>query len=207
MTLKLYYHPLSGHSHRVRLFLTLVNEPFELVGVDILRGEQKTNEFLKMNRFGQVPVLRDGDAVLADSNAILIYLAKKLGRHDWLPEDPMGAAAVQRWLSVAAGEVAYGVATARRIRISGPKPVPDEVLSRSYALLKVLDDELETRNWLAGASPTLADLAVYGYVARAPEGGIDLTVFPHVQSWLCRVESLPGFVPFAKTAVGVAAPA
>lgn len=205
--MQLYYHPLSGHSHRVRLFLTLVNEPFERVGVDILRGEQKTNEFLKMNRFGQVPVLRDGDAVLADSNAILICLAKKLGRHDWLPEDPMGAAAVQRWLSVAAGEVAYGVATARRIRISGPKPVPDEVLSRSYALLKVLDDELETRNWLAGASPTLADLAVYGYVARAPEGGIDLTVFPHVQSWLCRVESLPGFVPFAKTAVGVAAPA
>jgi glutathione S-transferase len=205
--MQLYYHPLSGHSHRVRLFLTLVNEPFELVGVDILRGEQKTNEFLKMNRFGQVPVLRDGDAVLADSNAILICLAKKLGRHDWLPEDPMGAAAVQRWLSVAAGEVAYGVATARRIRISGPKPVPDEVLSRSYALLKVLDDELETRNWLAGASPTLADLAVYGYVARAPEGGIDLTVFPHIQSWLCRVESLPGFVPFAKTAFGVAAPA
>ena len=205
--MQLFYHPLSGHSHRVRLFLTLVNEPFELVEVDILRGEQKTDEFLKMNRFGQVPVLKDGDTVLADSNAILIYLAKKLGRDDWLPEDPLGAAAVQRWLSVAAGEVAYGVATARRIRISGPKAVPEEVLSRSYGLLNVLDDELETRNWLAASSPSLADLAVYGYVARAPEGGIDLTIYPNVQSWLCRVESLPGFVPFAKTAVGVAAPA
>jgi glutathione S-transferase len=205
--MQLYYHSLSGHSHRVRLFLTLVKEPFELVEVDIRRGEQKAPEFLKMNRFGQVPALKDGDVVLADSNAILIYLAKKLQRADWLPNDALGASAVQRWLSIAAGEVAYGVAAARRIRISGAKPVPEEVLSRSYALLNVLDDELVEKDWLATSRPTLADLAVYGYVARAPEGGIDLTDFPYVQAWLCRVESLPGFVPFAKTAVQPAVPA
>lgn len=202
--MQLYYNPLSGHSHRVRLFLALVNEPAELVEVDLRRGENKTNEFLKMNSFGQVPVLKDGDVVLADSNAILIYLAKKFHREDWLPEDPIGAASVQRWLSVAAGEVAYGVAAARRTVLFGVKPVPDDVVSRSYALLNVLDEELETRDWLTGRL-TLADIALYAYVARAPEGGIDLTSYPYVQTWLCRIESLPHFVPFVKTPAGLAA--
>lgn len=197
----LYYHPFSGHSHRVRLFLSLVNQPVELVEVDILRGQNKTSEFLTINSFGQVPVLKDGDLVIADSNAILIYLAKKLGRADWLPEDPVGAASVQRWLSVAAGEVAYGMAAARRIRLFGAKSVPEEAISRSYALLNVLDAELEKRDWVAADRPTIADLALYGYVARSPEGGIDLTEYPFVQSWLCRVESLPDFVPFVKTEI------
>lgn len=202
--MRLYHHPLSGHSHRVRLFLSLVNEPVELVEVDIRCGENKTNEFLKMNKFGQVPVLKDGDIVLADSNAILVYLAKKLRREDWLPEDPIGAASVQRWLSVAAGEVAYGMAAARRTVLFGAQRVPDDVVSRSYALLNVLDEELETRDWLTGRL-TLADIALYAYVARAPEGGIDLTSYPYVQTWLCRIESLPHFVPFAKTPAGLAA--
>jgi len=200
----LYYHPLSGHSHRVRLLLSLMNQPVELVEVDILRGEQKTNEFLKMNSLGQIPVLRDGDVVLGDSNAILIYLARKYRRGDWLPEDPVGAAHVQRWLSIAAGELAYGMAAARRTRLFSAKPIPEEVTSRSYALLNVLDSELEMRDWLTG-TPTLADIALYAYVARAPEGGIDLTDYPYVQSWLCRIESLPHFVPFVKTPAGLAA--
>jgi glutathione S-transferase len=200
----LYCHPLSGHSHRVRLFLSLINQPVELVEVDIRRGEQKTNEFLKMNSLGQIPVLRDGDVVIGDSNAILIYLARKYRREDWLPEDPVGAAQVQRWLSIAAGELAYGMAAARRMRLSSAKPIPEDVTSRAYALLNILDNELEMRDWLTGRL-TLADIALYAYVARAPEGGIDLTDYPHVQAWLCRIESLPHFVPFGKTPAGLAA--
>ncbi|WP_025659664.1 glutathione S-transferase family protein [Rhizobium sp. IBUN] len=200
----LYCHPLSGHSHRVRLFLSLINQPVELVEVDIRRGEQKTNEFLKMNSLGQIPVLRDGDVVLGDSNAILIYLARKYRREDWLPEDPIGAAQVQRWLSIAAGELAYGMAAARRMRLSSAKPIPEDVTSRAYALLNILDNELEMRDWLTGRL-TLADIALYAYVARAPEGGIDLTDYPYVQAWLCRIESLPHFVPFVKTPAGLAA--
>ncbi|MFX5085475.1 glutathione S-transferase N-terminal domain-containing protein, partial [Acinetobacter baumannii] len=73
------------------------------------------------NPFGQVPVLEDDGVVIADSNAILVYLAKKAGRGDWLPEDPVGAAAVQRWLSVAAGELAYGPAAARLVTVFGAK--------------------------------------------------------------------------------------
>ncbi|CCM77277.1 glutathione S-transferase family protein [Rhizobium mesoamericanum] len=195
----LYCHPLSGHSHRVRLFLSLINQRVELVEVDIRRGEQKKNEFLKMNRLGQVPVQSDGDVVLGDSNAILIYLAKKYRRADWLPD-----AQVQRWLSIAAGELAYGMAAARRTRLFSAKPVPGDVTSRSYALLKVLDSELEIRDWLTGKL-TLADIALYAYVARASEGGIDLTDYPYVQAWLRRIESLPHFVPFFKTPPGLSA--
>ncbi|MCW8279623.1 glutathione S-transferase (plasmid) [Agrobacterium sp. 33MFTa1.1] len=203
--MKLYFHPLSGHAHRARLFLSLVDQPFELIDVDLARGEHKSPEFLKMNAFGQVPVLVDGDTVISDSNAILTYLAKKLGKSDWLPEDPTGAAQIQRWLSVAAGQIAFGPAAARLITVFGAKYNADEVIARAHALYSVLDQELATRRWLVSDRPTIADVAIYSYTARAPEGNVDLSAYPNVRAWLERVESLPGFVEFGKTPVGLAA--
>jgi glutathione S-transferase len=94
--MKLHYTPLSGHAHRAQLFLALLGVEHELVPVDLPAGEHKTPAFLALNRFGQVPVLEDGEIVIADSNAILVYLAKKYERTDWLPETPLGAAQVQR---------------------------------------------------------------------------------------------------------------
>ncbi len=119
--MKLYHHPLSGHSHRARLLISLLGVPHELVEVDLKSNAHKKPDFLALNPFGQVPVLEDDGTVVADSNAILVYLARKLGRTDWLPEDPRGQAAVQRWLSVAAGEVAYGPAAARLVTVFGAK--------------------------------------------------------------------------------------
>lgn len=112
--------PLSGHSHRVRLFLSLIGAHAEAIEVDLANGAHKAPEFLKLNPFGQVPVLVDNDIVITDSNAILVYLAKRFGKTDWLPESPAGAAAVQKWLSVAAGEIAYGPAAARPSPCSAP---------------------------------------------------------------------------------------
>ncbi|MFC2254839.1 glutathione S-transferase family protein [Labrys portucalensis] len=203
--MKLYHHPLSGHSHRARLFVSLLGLPHNLVEVDLKAGAHKAPEFLNLNPFGQVPVLQDGDAVIADSNAILVYLAKKAGRTDWLPEDPAGAAAVQRWLSVAAGEVAYGPAAARLITVFGAKYNADEVIGRAHVLLKRLEDRLTARDWLVADHPTIADIAIYSYVARAPEGNVDLAGYPAVNAFLRRVEALPGFVSFVRTPVGLAA--
>ncbi|ARP85313.1 glutathione S-transferase family protein [Bordetella genomosp. 9] len=203
--MKLYHHPLSGHAHRARLFVSLLGLPHELVEVDLQAGAHKTPEFLKLNPFGQVPVLDDNGVVIADSNAILVYLAKKAGRTDWLPEDPQGAAAVQRWLSVAAGEVAYGPAAARLVTVFGAKFNPDEVIARAHAILAKLENHLSDRDWLAGPAPTIADVAIYSYVARAPEGNVDLASYPGVNGFLRRMEALPGFVPFAKTPAGLAA--
>ncbi|MEN2977746.1 glutathione S-transferase (plasmid) [Tistrella bauzanensis] len=203
--MKLYHHPLSGHSHRARLFVSLLGLPHELVELDLKAGAHKTPEFLKLNPFGQVPLLDDGGVIVADSNAILVYLAKKAGRADWLPEDPGGAAAVQRWLSVAAGEVAYGPAAARLITVFGATYNADEVIARAHVLLKRLESQLDEHDWLVGERPTVADIAIYSYVARAPEGNVDLQDYPSVNAFLRRVEDLPGFVSFVRTPVGLAA--
>ena len=205
LEMKLYHHPLSGHAHRARLFVSLLGLPHELVEVDLKAGEHKTPEFLKLNPFGQVPVLDDDGVVIADSNAILVYLAKTAGRTDWLPEDPSGAAAVQRWLSAAAGELAYGPAAARLITVFGAKYDAEEVIARAHVLLKRLESRLAEQDWLAGERPTIADVAIYSYVARAPEGNVDLSGYPAVNAFLRRIEELPGFVPFARTPAGLAA--
>lgn len=205
--MKLYYHPLSGHSHRARLFVSLLGVQHDLIEVDLMSGAHKKPEFLALNPFGQVPVLDDGGTVVSDSNAILVYLATKLGRTEWLPGDAQGAAAVQRWLSVAAGEVAFGPAAARLVTVFGSKHNPEEVIGRAHGLLKNLEAHLTGRDWLVGDRPTIADVAIYSYVARAPEGNVDLSGYLLVNAFLRRIEALPGFVPFVETAAGLSAAA
>ena len=138
-TIKLYRHALSGHSHRVELFLSLLNRDYELVDVDLVNGAHKQPEFLAMNRFGQVPVLEDGDVILADSNAILVYLASRYdSAGSWLPANPEAAAEIQRFLSVAAGQVIYGPATARLVNVFGAEKDKDAAIAIAYQLFAVL---------------------------------------------------------------------
>jgi glutathione S-transferase len=203
--MKLYFHPISGHAHRARLFLALIGANVEIVEVDLAKGQHKSPEYLALDRFGQVPLLDDDGVIVADSNAIMVYAAKKFGRTDWLPEDALGAARVQRWLSVAAGQIAFGPAAARLITIFNAKFNPDEVIARAHGILKIIDEELAGRNWIAADHATIADVALYSYIARAPEGNVDLSPYGNVNAWLRRIEALPGFVEFGKTAVGLAA--
>jgi len=201
--MKLYYHPLSGHSHRARLFLSLLNVPFQLVEVDLAANAHKSPEFLRLNSFGQVPVLDDDGVLIADSASILVYLAKKYRRTDWLPEDALQAARVQRWLSVAAGEIAYGVAAARLVTVFGAKFNADEVIARAHRILGLIDAELRDHDYIVGDNPTVADVALYSYIVNAPEGNVDLSSYAKVGAWLARVEGLEGFVPFQTTAAGL----
>lgn len=201
--MKLYDVPLSGHAHRARLFLSLLGIAYETVPVDLRSGEHKAPAFLALNPFGQVPVLDDDGTIVPDSSAILVYLAKKLGRTDWLPEDPEGAARVQRWLAVAAGPIAFGPAAARLVTVFGAAFRPEEVIPRAHAILTLVEAELGLRDWLAAAHPTIADVALYSYVVAAPEGNVDLAPYPAIRAWLARVEALPGFLPFPKTAAGL----
>lgn len=201
--MKLYYHPISGHAHRARLFLSLIGADVEIVNVDLAKGEHKAADFITLNRFGQVPVLDDDGTIVPDSNAIMVYAAKKFGRKDWLPEDAVGAAKVQRWLSVAAGLIAFGPAAARLVTIFKAPYNPEEVINRAHGVLKVIDAELEGGLWIATSTPTIADVALYSYIARAPEGNVDLSAYRNVDAWLRRIEALPGFVEFGRTAVGL----
>ena len=206
MSITLHGFALSGHSHRVQLALSLMGLPHQVVQVDLKNGAHKSPEFLKLNPFGQVPVLDDDGTALFDSNAILVYLATKYDAdRRWLPRDPKGQADVQAWLSVAAGLIAFGPAAARLITVFGAKYNADDVIARAHALLKVMEAQLSTRNYLLGGNATLADVAGYSYVSAAPEGNVDLAAYPQVRAWLARVEASPGFVAFKRTPVGLAA--
>lgn len=202
--MKLYYHPQSGHSHRVILFLSLIGGVgVELIEVDLRRREQDHPEFLALNPFHQVPVLDDDGTIVADSNAILVYLAKKYAATGWLPEAPAESAAVQRWLSVAAGEVARGPCAARLVTVWNENlNGGDEAIGRSHDLLKILDKYIGERGWLALDRPTIADVALYTYIAHAPEGFVDLSGYGNVRAWLERVEALPRFIPLVRTPAG-----
>ncbi|WP_409269125.1 glutathione S-transferase family protein [Pseudomonas sp. KCJK9044] len=201
--IKLYNFPKSGHAHRIELMLSLLQLPTELVFVDLAKGAHKQPDFLALNPFGQVPVIDDNGTVIADSNAILVYLAKAYGGERWLPDDPIGAARVQRWLSVAAGPVAFGPAAARLVTVFGASFNTDEVIGRAHTLLKVVDAELAKSPFLVGDHPTIADIANYSYIAHAPEGNVSLEPYPNVRAWIARVEALPGFVPMPRTAIGL----
>jgi glutathione S-transferase len=203
--IKLHRMALSGHCHRVELFLSLLGLEYEVVDVDLAKGEHKSPAFLAMNPFGQVPVLQDGELTLADSNAILVYLEGTYAPGRWLPRDPLGAARVQRWFSVAAGPLAFGAAAARAVKLFGRSDDCTPMVARANQQLKVMDAELAKQPWLAGREPTLADVANYSYIVRAPEGNVSLEPYPNVRAWLARVEALPGFIPMPKSAVGLAA--
>lgn len=200
--IRLYRHPLSGHSHRAQLMLSLLALPHELIDVNLLAGEHKQPPFLGKNSFGQVPVIEDGAVTIADSNAILVYLAERYdeaGRF-W-PRSPEGKAAVQRWLSVAAGPLAAGPAAARLVTVFKSNLDHARALAIAEQLLKHLERELSQRDFLVGDGVTLADVALYTYVAHAPEGGVTLEPYGAVRRWLERIQALPGFVPMQSTKV------
>ena len=193
-SLRVYHHPISGHAHRVRLFLSLLNVPFDAIEVDLTKGEQKKPEFLALNPCGQVPVIQDGEVTLADSNAILTYLALRYDASgQWLPRDPLGAARVQRWLSAAAGPLLNGPGSAR-INVLFQRPQDPRCGEIASTLFKHMDDQLASQPFLAGAQPTIADIALYTYTAHAPEGGLSLQPYSHLRDWLQRIEALPRFI-------------
>jgi glutathione S-transferase len=203
--LTLYGLRLSGHSHRAELFLALLGLPYRFVDAwaDV---QSRAPAFLRLNPLGQIPVLTDGDAVIPDSNAILVYLAARYAPDaGWMPADPLGAAQVQRWLSLAAGEVRSGPALARVMAVFGAKADRDAVHATAARVLGFMDAHLTGRAFLASARATLADIACYSYVAHAPEGGVSLEPYPAVRAWIARVEALPGFVAMPASALPGAA--
>ncbi len=184
----------SGHAHRVELLLRMLGLPYRFMAAPA--AVRVTAQFQAMNPRRQIPVLQDGNVTLADSNAILVYLAKRYAPGSrWLPEEPVAAAQVQRWLSIAAGEVMYGPATARMVtqwNLPGDLKRAKQIAA---VLLRFMDQHLESRAFLAADHATIADLACYSYVRHAPEGGIALDEYESVLSWLRRVERLPHFKP------------
>lgn len=204
--LTFYSHPISGNAHRVELFLSLLGLKSNVVEVDLMAGAQRKSEFLALNPAAQVPVLKDQDIVVAESNAILVYLATKYDHtHQWLPQDAVAASKVQKFLSIAAGPIQNGPANARLITLFNAPYDAEQTIKKSHQILTLLDNHLENREWLVGEQASIADVANYSYIASAPEGNVDLSQYHNINTWLTRIEALPHFVPFAKNAVGLLA--
>jgi glutathione S-transferase len=201
--IKLYNFPRSGHAHRVELMLSLLQLPTELIFVDLAKGAHKQADYLALNPLGQVPAIDDSGVVLADSNAILVYLAQIYGTGRWLPADPVGAARVQRWLSIAAGPIAFGPARARLITVFGASYNAEETIAYAHTWLKMIDQELAATQYLVGNEPTIADVSAYSYIAHAPEGNVSLDDYANIRAWLARIEALPGFVGMPRTVAGL----
>jgi glutathione S-transferase len=196
MTITLYDSTYSGHCHKVRLLCGLLHLDVELEPIDTRKKEQKAPAYLKLNPFGQIPVLKDGDVVVRDSNAILLYLAEKYDSDGtYLPADPVARAHVYEWLATAAGPLYLGPARARVIKQFGRDFDYEQARAVSEQLFSVMNDHLATRSWLVGDGPTLADVACYSYIAVANEGGLDLAAYPNILAWLERVADLDSFVP------------
>jgi glutathione S-transferase len=194
--IKLYGHKISGNSYKARLMLALLNLDYEWVEVDLMQGEQKSPAYLAMNPFGQVPLLVDGETTLADAQAILVYLARQYGGESWLPIEPLPMAQVIRWLSTAAGEVRQGPEHARLYHLfgAGTNINIDRATQKSEFILNQLEQHLSQRTWLEFERPTIADVAVFPYVALARDGKINLDAYPQILQWIDRVKQLPGFI-------------
>ena len=191
--MKLYSAPGSGNSYKARLLFALTGIDYELVPVDMAKGEHKSPAFLKINPRGQVPALVDGDVTLWDSQGILAYIARKHAP-EWLPLDPKPMGEVMEWMAFAQNECIYGMARSRAVlRMNRPWNL-EEVQAHGESGLKVIDAHLKGRDWLVGDRPTLADIACFPYVALAPEGNLPLDGYAGIQAWIKRIKALPGFV-------------
>lgn len=197
--IQLYDYVLSGSCYKVRLFLSLIGQEYKAVPVDYYPGrEHKTPEFLELNPLGQIPVLKDGDLVLRDAQAILVYLA---GKYDpartWYPEDPHSQGEISMWLSFAGGEIMNSSAARLHDMLFYDFDI-DKVRDAAHAAFRVLDDHLTDReidgaDWIVGDDPSIADVACFPYVALSGDGGISLDDYHAVRRWISRIKKLPGF--------------
>lgn len=192
--MKLYNVEISGNCYKIRLFLSLLNLDYEIVSVDIANREQKSPAYLKKNPFGEFPVLEDDDLVLRDSQAILVYLARKYGGDDWYPSVPSEMALVMQWLSTACNEIARGPMDARFHKKFKMDLDIQKAHEKSRFILTIIDQHLDGKDWLELSRATIADIACFPYIALAHEGDISLEPYPNIKKWITNIKTLPNFI-------------
>ena len=193
--MRLYNVAYSGNSYKVRLLLAQLGTPCTIIEVDILKGESRTPEFLKINPNGRTPVLEDNGFVLAESNAILAYLARGTR---FLPDDIQQWALVLQWMFFEQYSHEPYIATSRFLLQNRPEtPERTAVLVAKHegglAALRVMERHLTTNEFFVG-DYTITDIALFAYTHVSPEGGFPLVDFPNIRSWIARVKAQPGFI-------------
>lgn len=173
--------------------LSLLGLEYELLPVELQQGEHKSEPFLQLNPLGQVPVLVDGDVTIRDSQAILVYLARRYSE-DWLPLEAEAMSQVMQWLFTAANEIQHGVAAARKYFLLNEQLDVNLAQKKAHQILQIMDGHLSDRTWLECDRPTIADIACFPYVALAPEGRVSLDGYSNVTAWIARIKQLPNYV-------------
>lgn len=192
--LKLYDVTLSGNCHKARLMLSLLGLEHELVPVNLKEGEHKSPTYLKLNPLGQVPVLVDGNVVIRDAQAILVYLAQRYGSEDWLPRAAEPMAKVVQWLSTAANDIQNGIAALRLHYLFNTVIDLEQTQHKADQILLLFNQHLQEWQWLECDRPTIADVACFPYIALAADAKIALDAYSNVVAWVNRVKQLPGYV-------------
>lgn len=195
--LRLYDYLPSGNGYKVRLLLSQLGLAYELVELDILKGETRTPDFLAKNPNGKIPVLELSDGnFLSESNAILFYLAEGT---DFLPADRLARARVLQWMCFEQYSHEPNIAVARFWLSHGTpseeqrRQLPDRQ-TRGYAALDVMEQHLAQNDFFVGGRYGIADIALYAYTHVAEEGDFDLAPYPAILGWLARVRERPGHV-------------
>ena len=191
--MKLYNVAYSGNSYKVRLLLAQLGIPCEIIEVDILKGESRTAEFLKINPNGRTPVLDDTGFVLAESNAILAYLARGT---KFLPDDRKAFGLVFQWLFFEQYSHEPYIATSRFWLQHKPESAERTALLASkreggWATLKIMEEHLAKNDFFVG-DYTIADIALFAYTHVSDEGGFPLDDFPKIRAWIERVKTQKG---------------
>ena len=195
--LTLYDYLPSQNAWKVRQMLTHLGRPYRTVAVSIFEGEGRVPEILKLNPSGKVPIIVEDDGqALAESNAILAYLADGTA---YLPSQPMARAKVHQWLSFEQEQVEANIGTLRHWTLTGKLPRRAEAViaakrAAGQRALEILDHELSKRPFIAGDAYTIADIALYAYAGKADEAGFDLTSLTGFRNWMRRVEAQAGFL-------------
>jgi len=192
--MKLYNVEFSGNCYKARLLMSLLNVECELIPINIAEREQKSDSYLLINPLGEIPVLEDGDLVLRDSQAILVYLAKKYGDDTWLPSKADELALVMQWLSTACNDIARGPMDARAYYKLKLDIEIEKAHIKSRQILTFVDTHLADREWLELNRITIADIACFPYIALAHEGQISLQPYANIMAWIERIKALPNYI-------------
>jgi glutathione S-transferase len=199
--MRLYDFLSSGNGYKVRLLLSQLAIPFDRVETNILEQATRTPEFLAKNPNGRIPVLElDDGTFLAESNAILFYLAEGTS---FLPSDRLERARVLQWMFFEQYSHEPYVAVARAwLHLFGMDEERRRQLPQKqklgYDALGVMERYLASRTFFVGERYSIADIALYAYTHVAGEGGFDLGRFAAVRAWLDRVRREPRHIPITQ---------
>ncbi|KUZ71326.1 glutathione S-transferase [Burkholderia ubonensis] len=182
-------------SQRALWGLKALDADFEFISVNLLEGEHKRPEFLRLNPAGKVPVLVDGDLVIPESAAIVLYLADKYPQKALLPVDLAARAQAYRWVMFAVTELEQPLWRITRHTMLYP---PDKRLPADIALARedfvnmaaILDRHLDGRAFIVGDTLTVADCVTAYLIDWANEFKL-IDAFPQLQAYLERLYARP----------------